>query len=108
MLLPAVKVEAAVVARVLEPLAVRVPVPVLMLLLLVNMPLVQVPAISMAVMPVPVLLIYTPSSVVPVPVLVKESSLWVPEEVLLVNSPLKRFTAVPIEVSVTVYVELKG
>lgn len=39
---------------------------------------------------------------VPVPVLVRERSFWVPEVVLLVRVPEKRFTPVPMEVSETV------
>ena len=54
-LLPAVNVEPAVVAKSLLPFAVSAPVPALMELLLVRMPVAQVPAIWMAFVPVPVL-----------------------------------------------------
>lgn len=87
---------------------VNAPVPAFIELLLVKRPVVQVPAISIPVVPVPVLLTYIPFSVVPVPVLVKDNNFWVPAVVLFVKVPEYKFTPVPIEVSETVYVELKG
>ena len=44
----------------------------------------------------------------PVPVLVRLKSFWVPEVVLFVKSPENKLMPVPIEESLTVYVELNG
>jgi len=90
------------------PVVVMLPLPELIVLLFVSIPFVQVPAISKAVVPVPVLLTYKPVSVVPVPVLVRDRSLCVPAVVLLVRSPEYRFAAVLIEASFMVYVALNG
>ena len=49
-----------------------------------------------------------PFSVVPVPVLVRDSNFCVPEAVLLVRMPEYRLTSVLMELLSTVYVELKG